>query len=86
MELGGTEEWTSGRVVSMVDVTGGFLGGRGVGVAGSGASKPGEKSLTSHLYTPFLATESLPTEFLVLRPSAKSAILLFISSGISSIG
>ena len=32
MELGGTEEWTSGRVVSMVDVTGSFLRGRGVGV------------------------------------------------------
>ena len=57
-----------------------------MGGAGSGTSKPGQKSLTSHLYAPLLATESLPTEFLVLRASAKSSILLFISPGISSIG
>ena len=30
LELSGVKEWTSGGVVSMVDVTDGFLGGAGV--------------------------------------------------------
>ena len=57
------KEWTFGRVVSIVNVTGGFLG-----VAGTGAARPGKKSRTSHLCTPFLACESLSIQYLMLKP------------------
>ena len=47
---------TSGRLVSMVDKIGGCFGG-----AGSGTTRPGQKSHTLHLCAPFLTSESLPT-------------------------
>ena len=63
LELGGVKEWTFGRVVSIVNVSGGFWE-----IVGTGAARPGKKSRTSRFCTPFLACESLSIQCLMLKP------------------